>query len=77
MISNSDPWRNWQSAFCAEYGLARFCCTAYRALTCSQRLRDELKQTYCLIVENMYKCVKDQAAIRTVILGGAFGKGSV
>ena len=61
----------------AEYGVARLCCTAFRALSCSQRLRDEIKQTCCLIVEHMYKRVKEQAAIRTVILGGAFGKGSV
>ena len=59
------PWRNWQSASCAEYGVARLCCGAFRVLLWSQRLRDEVKQTWCLIVDNMFKFVEVRAATVT------------
>ena len=41
---------------------------ASRVLLWSQRLRDEVKQTWCLIVDNMFKFVEVRAAIRTLIL---------
>ena len=41
---------------------------ASRVLLWSQRLRDKVKQTWCLIVDNMFKFVDVRAAVRTLIL---------
>ena len=38
-------------------------CDVYNILTWPQRLSEELKRTYCLIVDNMYKFVEDPAAV--------------
>ena len=60
--------------FCADRGVTRLSCDVYNVLTWPQRLSEEVKRTYCLIVHNKYKFVEDAAAKLEPLVKAAYEK---